>query len=40
MKDVKAQYKVVVSRRDAIKYFEEFYTNFDSQKAVKLLEKN
>ena len=26
-----------MSVKDAIKYFEEFYTNFDSQKAVKLL---
>ena len=26
-----------MSVKDAIKYFEEFYTNFDSQKSVKLL---
>jgi len=26
-----------MSVKDAIKYFEEFYTNFDSKKAVKLL---
>ena len=26
-----------ISVKDAIKYFEEFYTNFDKQKAVKLL---
>ena len=26
-----------MSIKDAIKYFEEFYTNFDSQKAIKLL---
>ena len=28
-----------MSVKDAIKYFEEFYTNFDSQKAVKLLKE-